>query len=81
MLSRSSSHHESCSYDSSLHLISWDRAFHLSDEDIGSLLAHGNASLFHRGKHWVTSLGTVSIGKATDTDIFWHPKSHPLGCV
>ena len=44
-LSCCSSHHESCSHHSLLHLISRNGAFHLTNQDIGSFLAYGNTSL------------------------------------
>lgn len=80
-LSGSSSHHESGSHHSLLHLILRDGALHLSDEDIGSLLSYCHASLLHGGKHWVGSLGTVTIRKTAYADIIRNAESHSLSGI
>lgn len=80
-LSCCSSHHQSCSDDSLLHLIHRNGSFHLSNENIGGLLSHGNTPLLHRSEHRVGSLGTVTIGKSADTNFFRHLIPHTLGSI
>ena len=79
--SGSSSYHESGSHNPFLYIIFRDGAFHLSDKDICRFLAYCHTSLFHSGKHRITRLGTVTIGKATDADIIRHTESHTLGGI
>ena len=54
----------------------WQRAFHQLDEDVGSLLTYGDATLLDGGEHWVASHSSLTIRKSAYRDVLRHPIAH-----
>ena len=72
---------QSCSDDSSLHLVAWDCSLDMTDKDVGSLFAHTLASLLHSGEHGVAGYGTLTIGESADGNVVRHFETHALGGI
>ena len=53
-------------------------AFHLVNQDLGSLLPYPLATLFDGGEHRVAGHSPLTVGEATDTDVLWHAEAHTL---
>ena len=54
---------------------------HLVHQDLCCLLTHAMASLLNSSQHGVAGNGTLSIGEATDSDVFGHTVARMLDGV
>ena len=78
---RGSADNEAGAHHALHHLIAGDGAFHLTDKDVGGLLAHHHAALLHSGKHRIAGDGTLTIGESAYRHIIRDAESHVLGGI
>ena len=57
------------------------RAFHQLDEDVGSLLAYGDATLLDGGEHRVASHSSLTIRKSAYRNVLRHTIAHAFRCI